>query len=96
MDKKIRKSEEIAIDKATTEDTLQDADLSSAEVVFPPSHEQIELYLRVENELIQLCEKIAALKYFENVTHLIRKYIQDGIEKARELLNSQQSNDPQK
>jgi len=87
MNIKERTSQELAIDEATAEDTLSDVELSSAQIIRPSKSKKIPLRLNIENEIIQLCRQIATIKHIDSVTQLIQKYIRDGVDKDRNLIN---------
>lgn len=86
MSKRERSATDLAIDEATATDTLNDADLTSAVVFYPPREKKVAIKLNLEDEIIQLCKRIAAIKQFDTVTKLIDSYIRDGIENDKKLL----------
>lgn len=86
MNKQRRSLTDLAIDEATAADTLNDADLSSAVVVYPAREKKVAIKINIEDEIIQLCKRIAAVKHFDTVSKLLDSYIRKGVEKDKELL----------
>jgi hypothetical protein len=86
MNNRERSISELAIDEATATDTLNDVDLSSAVAVYPPKKKKIAIKISLEDEIIQFCKRIAAIKHIDNFTKLIDTYIRDGIENDKKLL----------
>lgn len=81
-----RSTSDLAIDEETVTDTLKDADLSSAEVVYPYEDKQVAIKIKLDDEIVQLCKRIAAIKRIDNVTRLIDSYIRNGVENDKKLL----------
>jgi len=81
-----RSASDLAIDEATITDTLNDADLSSAEAVYPHKQKKVVINIKLEDEIVQLCKRIAAIKRIDNVTKLIDTYIRNGVENDKKLL----------
>ena len=81
-----RSASDLAIDEATMNDTLNDADLSSTEVFYPHKQKKVAIKIKLEDEIVQLCKWIAAIKRIDNVTKLIDSYIRNGVENDKKLL----------
>lgn len=86
MNTKKRTIYDLSVDDATASDTLKDADLSSAEVVYPPKENQVAIKIKLENETLKLCQRIADLKHIDNFMDLIDEYIRNGIDKDKKIL----------
>jgi len=80
-----RSAKDIAIDDATATDTINDADLLSAVIVYPEKDKKF-IKIKLEDEILQLCKRIAAIKNIDNYTKLIDIYIRNGVEIDKELL----------
>ena len=90
MTKKRRKKKDIEIDELTANDSLLDADVSSAEVVFPGKKKKMAINMRLEPEAVKLAKQLAALKHLDGYTQLLRIYIWEGIERDRTILSQLQ------
>lgn len=86
MDSKERAIYDLSIDDATASDTLKDADLSSAEVVYPLNENQVAIKIKIKKETLKLCQQIADLKHVDNFMELIDEYIRNGIDKDKNIL----------
>lgn len=86
MDSKERAIYDLSIDDATAGDTLKDADLSSAEVVYPLNENQVAIKIKIKKETLKLCQQIADLKHVDNFMELIDEYIRNGIDKDKNIL----------
>ena len=86
MDSKKRTIYDLSIDDITASDTLKDADLSSAEIVYPLKENQVAIKIKLKKETLKLCKQIADLKHVDNFMELIDEYIRNGIDKDKEIL----------
>ncbi len=86
MTKGRRRKRDIEIDDLTANDSLSEADIGSAEVVFPDKTKKIAINMRLEPEAVKLAKQLAALKHLEGYTQLLRLYIWEGIERDRAML----------
>ncbi len=86
MNTKKRTYYDLSIDDATASDTLKDADLSSAEVVYPLKENQVAIKIKLKKETLKLCKQIADLKHVDNFMELIDEYIRNGIDKDKNIL----------
>ena len=86
MSTKERSKQELAIDEATTIDTIRDAELSTAEIVYPNKNKKIVLKIDIEEKTFESCKKIANKKHFSDYSKLINQYIREGVEKDEKLL----------
>ena len=90
MTKKRRTKKDIEFDELTANDSLLDADVSSAEVVFPGKKRKVPINMRLEPEAVKLAKQLAALKHLDGYTQLLRIYIWEGIERDRTILSQRQ------
>lgn len=90
MTKRRRTKKDIEIDEVTANDSLLDADVGSAEVVFPGKKKKIAINMRLEPEAVKLAKQLAALKHLDGYTQLLRIYIWEGIERDRTILSQLQ------
>ena len=86
MTKGRRAKRDIEIDELTANDSLSEADVDSAEVVFPEKTKKIAINMRLEPEAVKLAKQLAALKHLDGYTQLLRLYIWEGIERDRAML----------
>ena len=86
MTKGRRRKRDIEIDELTANDSLSEADVDSAEVVFPEKTKKIAINMRLEPEAVKLAKQLAALKHLDGYTQLLRLYIWEGIERDRAML----------
>ena len=90
MTKKRRTKKDIEFDELTANDSLLDADVSSAEVVLPGKRRKMAINMRLEPEAVKLAKQLAALKHLDGYTQLLRIYIWEGIERDRTILSQLQ------
>ncbi len=86
MTKGRRRKRDIEVDELTANDSLSEADIDSAEVVFPDKIKKIAINMRLEPEAVKLAKQLAALKHLDGYTQLLRIYIWEGIERDRTML----------
>ena len=86
MDSKKRTTYDLSVDDATASDTLKDADLSTAEIVSPLKGNKVAIKIKLENEILNLCHRIADAKHVDNIMDLIDEYIRNGINKDKKIL----------
>ena len=84
------KKKDIEIDELTANDSLSDADVDSAEVIFPNKTKKIAINMRLDPEAVKLAKQLAALKHLDGYTQLLRIYIWEGIERDRTMLDALQ------
>ena len=86
MNTKKRTNYDLSVDDATASDTLKDAELSSAEVIYPLQENQVAIKIKLKKETLKLCQQIADLKHVDNFIDLIDEYIRNGIDKDKKIL----------
>ena len=84
MKTKLRSAKDLAIDAATANDTIRDADLSTAEVVFPGK--KVIFKIDIDEKTFELCKKIADKKHIFDYSKLINQYIKDGVKRDKKIL----------
>lgn len=86
-----RNAKEQAIDQATENDSLSDADLESAVITYPKKTRKIALNMRIEPEVVTQAKQVAQAKNLDGYTQLLRLYIREGLERDREYLDKIES-----
>ena len=83
---KKRSAQDLAVDEATSNNTIRDADLSTAEVVYPRKNKKIMFKIDLDEKIFEVFKKIADKKQIDDYSQLLDQYIRDGIEKDEKLL----------
>jgi len=87
MNTKKRSARDLAVDEATSNDTIKDADLSTAEFVYPRQMKKISFKIDIDEKIFELCKKIADKKHLPDYSKLIDQYIREGVEKDKKLVS---------
>ena len=87
MNTKKRSERDLAVDEATSNDTIKDADLSTAEFVYPRQMKKISFKIDIDEKIFELCKKIADKKHLPDYSKLIDQYIKEGVEKDKKLVS---------